>query len=104
MPLTGKLQPTKLRFAPSPSPDVVGYRVYYSADMDISDYETEEFVDVGSETEIDVATLGLPDGQYWFMAVAYDGKGHLSAGSESGPFVLDLTAPEPAGAVEEVVG
>lgn len=104
MPLGGKLQPKTLRFAPSPSPDVAGYRLYYSDDFDISDYETESFVDLGDATEVDVATLGLADGSYWFMAVAYDGNGNLSAGSESGPFVLDVTAPEPAGAVEEVVG
>lgn len=104
MPLTGKLQPKTLRFAPSPSPDVAGYRLYYSTDFDISSYEDESFVDLGLETEVDVATLGLPDGSYWFMAVAYDGAGNLSAGSESGPFVLDVTAPEPAGAVEEVAG
>lgn len=104
MPLTGKLQPVTLRWAASPSPDVAGYRLYYSTDFDISDYETEDYIDAGDFTEYDVADLGLPDGQYWFMAVAYDAKGHLSAGSESGPFVLDLTAPDPAGAVEEIVG
>lgn len=104
MPLSGKLQPVTLRWAASPSPDVTGYRLYYSTDFDISDYETESFIDVGLNTEQDVAALGLPDGSYWFMAVAYDAKGHLSAGSESGPFVLDLTAPEPAGAVSEVIG
>jgi hypothetical protein len=104
MPLTGKVQPKTLRFAPSNSPDVTGYRLYYSDDFDISDYETESFVDLALETEVDVSTLGLPDGRYWFMAVAYDAAGNLSAGSESGPFVFDVTAPNPAGAVEIVDG
>jgi len=104
MPLTGRLQPKTLRWAASPSPDVAGYRLYYSTDFDISDYESESYVDVGPATEYDIADLGLEDGQYWFMAVAYDEAGNLSAGSESGPFVLDVTAPEPAGVVEEVVG
>lgn len=104
MPLSGNVQPLRVRWAPSPSPDVAGYRLYYSTDFDISDYTTEDYVDVGPVTEYDVADLGLADGEYWLMAVAYDARGNLSPGSESGPFIFDLTAPEPAGAVEEVDG
>lgn len=104
MPLAPRVQPKLLRFAPSSSPDVAGYRLYYSQDDDISNYETESFVDVGLNTEVDVNALGIPDGEYWFMAVAYDGAGNLAGGSESGPFVFDVTAPNPAGAVEVVDG
>lgn len=102
MAFNGQLQPRILRWTASPSPDVAGYRLYYSQSPD-ADY-TGTYVDVGNSTEVDVATLGLPDGNYYFTAIAYDAVGNLSAGTESGPFTLDLTAPEPAGVVEVVDG
>lgn len=102
MPLQARLSQRVLRFDPSPSPDVTGYRLYYSPDADISSYENEDYIDIGTRTEITMQELldaGLEEREYWFMAVPYDAAGNLAGGEESGPFVFDLTPPEPAGAV-----
>ena len=104
MPLPGRTVPLFLRWNPSASPDTAGYRLYYSQQPEISDYDNDLYVDVGDVTRYDVTQLGVEDGAYYFIAIPYDGRGQLGDGDESGPFVLDLTFPSRAGAVEVETG
>ena len=101
--INSKVMPGKhIAFAPSPSEDVVGYRMYYCSE---SDELTDEsaFIDVGNRTELDIPgefdQLSQLDGLYKLAMVAYDEEGNFS---ESGPELvipLDFVPPEPPGAI-----
>ncbi|MGD9101494.1 MAG: Ig-like domain-containing protein, partial [Anaerolineae bacterium] len=74
-----------LTWSTSPSPDVAGYRLDWSAGQ----------VDVGDTT---VFTTGLlTDGVYTWTVAAYDGVGHTSDYTDTWSFTVDTTPPQPPG-------
>lgn len=90
-------------FEPSPTEDVVGYRMYYCPEGEQLT-ESSPFVDVDKRLEFDVPgefeELKNLDGSYRVAMVAYDDEMNLSA---SGPEVivpLDFLPPEAPGAIE----
>ena len=92
-----------VKFEPSPSPDVIGYRMYYAPEGEPLT-ERSPFVDVDKRLEFDVPgefeELKNLDGSFRVAMVAYDDEGNLSA---SGPEVivpLDFLPPEAPGAIE----
>jgi hypothetical protein len=89
-------------FAPSPSADVAGYRMYFCPEGEQLT-ESSPFVDVGNRTEFDVPgefeALKNLDGRYRVAMVAYDDEGNLSASGLEEIAPLDFLPPEAPGAV-----
>lgn len=89
-------------FAPSPSQDVVGYRMYFCPEEQALT-ESSPFVDVGARTEFDVPgefdSLKNLDGRFRVAMVAYDDEGNLSASGLEEIAPLDFLPPEAPGAV-----
>lgn len=97
------------RFAPSPAPDVAGYRLYYGPSPHTMAYDGP-FVDLGVPPQegdrhvIDLAAypaLGsLPEGNYDLAIVAYDDVGNLSDFAEAENIPLDVEVPAAPGMPE----
>lgn len=97
-----KVQQTILRFAASPSPDVVGYKLYIADALDQLNYDSQSF-ELGNVTEIDMATLDgmtTTDGVYAIGVTAVDDAGNESSMSTAAEVPLDFSAPDAPGAIE----
>lgn len=84
-----------ISFTPSNSPDIAGYRLYYTPEADTLDYNSL-FIDLGVRvSNINLATfdamIGL-DGVYQIGVCAYDEVGNESD-FLTGIVPLDFTAP-----------
>jgi hypothetical protein len=102
MTINATIKKVNVSFAPSPSPDVIGYLMYYCPENEeLTSFSP--FVDIGNRTSFvlpdDFPEIGDLDGLYKAAIVAYDEEENMSS---SGPEVitpLDFTPPEPAGAI-----
>ena len=101
---------TKIRFSPSGSPDVTGYKLYIEQDPNAVSYSSQSF-DLGNPTpvngliEVDVAALpGMTtyDGVYNFGVVAIDDGGNQSSMSIITGGAIDFVAPDPPGEITVV--
>jgi len=94
-----KVKELQLSFPPSPSPDVVGYKLYMVESPAVVDYNSESF-DLGNNTTIDMASLpGMTtkDGVYNIGVTAVDDAGNESSMSKADNIPLDFVAPDPVG-------
>lgn len=94
-----------IKFAPSGSADVTGYKLYLEADPNPVTYSSPSF-DLGNPApvdgmiEVDIATLpGMTsyDGIYNIGVVAVDDAGNESSMSIKDGVTLDFVAPDPPG-------
>lgn len=80
---------------PSPSPDVVGYKIYYCLATDVLNFQSS-FVDVGNVTQVslpqDVPALAGMDDVFKVAIAAYDDGGNEEMGGEA-QLPLDFIAP-----------
>ncbi len=90
-----------LSWLPSPSEDVVSYRVYQGTPDAPPTYESPS-ADVGNVVTVQLPIEGLPavEGQVVFATGAVDRAGNISDLVASEPVLIDVTAPAP---VTEVV-
>jgi hypothetical protein len=91
-----------VKFPPSPSPDVVGYRLYMSEQPTPLDYSAAVY-DLGNVTEIDISTLDgmtTKSGTYDIGIVAVDAAGNESSMSIAEGVIFDFVAPDPPGPIE----
>jgi hypothetical protein len=90
-----------LSFPPSPSADVVGYRLYVQSAPDEVSFNSESF-DLGNSTSIDLALLpgmGTRDGVFNVGVTSYDDAGNESAMTIANDIALDFVSPDPPGAI-----
>lgn len=92
-----KIKSKVLSFPGSSSPDLAGYKLYYGVEAEPT-YESIS-VNLSMETSIDLATLDLAEGDYYFGVTAYDAAGNESDMSMVGPVPLDFTPPDGPGSV-----
>ena len=89
-----------LSFAPSPSPDVAGYRVYWCHADEEPDFNCQS-ADVGMKTDGFLIPPDLPweglDGDYKVAISAYDSVGNEAMG-EAVTVPFDFIAPDAPGA------
>jgi len=90
-----------LSWLPSPSEDVVSYRVYQGTPDAPPTYESPS-ADVGNAVTVQLPIEGLPavEGQVIFAVGAVDRAGNIADLVASEPVLIDVTAPAP---VTEVV-
>ena len=96
-----KVKKATISFAPSGSPDVVGYKLYMTQAPDAVDYNVQSF-DLGNATEIDLSTLpGMTtmDGVYNIGVTAVDDAGNESSMQILEGVALDFVAPDPPGQI-----
>lgn len=97
-----KVKQTILKFPASPSPDVVGYKLYIAEQGAVLDYSSQSH-DLGAATEIDLATIDgmtTTDGVYQLGVTAVDDAGNESSMSVAADVPLDFSAPDAPGALE----
>lgn len=100
----------KLKFAPSASPDVTGYKLYLEEQSNPVSYNSQSFTlgnpaPVGGLIEVDIAALpGMTtyDGVYNLGVVAVDDAGNESSMSVKNGVPLDFVAPDPPGEITVV--
>lgn len=100
----------KIRFSPSGSPDVIGYKLYIEKDPNPVTYTSQSFdlgnpAPAGGLIEVDVAALpGMTtyDGVYNIGVVAVDDAGNQSSMSTKSGVALDFVAPDPPGEITVV--
>lgn len=88
-----------LSFAPSDSPDVVGYKLYIEEAPNPVSYSSQAF-DLGNNTEVDLISLpGMADidSVYNMGVAAVDDAGNESEMSLINDVPLDFVAPNPPG-------
>ena len=93
-----KIKSVSLTFPPSPSPDVVGYRLYMDL-QDVAVTHDSPFFDLPGTTDINLAEV-LPsttDGIYNLGIVAIDDVGNESDFSLISDVPLDFVPPESPG-------
>jgi hypothetical protein len=73
----GRIKRRRISWAPSPSPDIIGYRIYWALNCDVS-YKSEHF-DIDKET-----SLILPDDLPFFPQEAGEMEIGITALSRSG--------------------
>lgn len=98
-----------MKFEPSTSPDVVGYKMYIQESPDPVDY-TSEGIDLGmpptdadGKLVVDLSTLSAlttKDGVYNIGVVAIDDAGNESSMTKAANVPLDFVAPDPPGTLE----
>jgi len=90
-----------LSWLPSPSEDVVSYRVYQGTPDAPPTYESPS-ADVGNAVTVQLPIEGLPavEGMVVFAVGAVDKAGNISDLTAAAPVLIDVTAPAP---VTEVV-
>lgn len=98
-----------MKFEPSTSPDVVGYKMYIQEAPDPVEY-TSEGIDLGmppadadGKLVVDLSTLAAlttKDGVYNIGVVAIDDAGNESSMTKATNVPLDFVAPDPPGALE----
>ena len=97
-----------LKFAASPSPDVVGYRLYIEPMPDEVTYSSES-VDLGNPVNdegfvvIDLASLPeftTKDGRFNIGVTSVDDADNESSMSKAYDVPLDFVAPDPPGVLE----
>jgi hypothetical protein len=102
-----KISGAKIKFAPSGSLDVVGYKLYMEESSNPVGYSSVSF-DLGAPEavdgfiEVDIAELpGMTtyDGVYNLGVVAVDDAGNMSSMSVKNDVALDFIAPDPPGEV-----
>lgn len=100
--IMGKVISKVIKFAASPSPDVVNNRLYYSTEQGLN-YDSD-FVEVGNETDVDgnvVVDLGsflTVEGDYYIGVAAVDDVGNEADIVEyPNAIPLDFQIPEPVG-------
>jgi hypothetical protein len=90
-----------IKFDPSGSPDVAGYKLYMTESGTALSYASPSF-DLGGATEVDISTLpGMTtqNGTYDLGVAAVDEAGNESSMSKAEGVVLDFVAPDPPGPV-----
>jgi len=96
-----KLKGLTISFPPSPSPDVVGYKLYMiESDQELT-YESDSWA-LGNNTEIDLSTLDgmtTKDGTYNIGVTAVDDAGNESSMSVLEGVAVDFVSPDPPGAL-----
>jgi hypothetical protein len=99
-----KIQELTISFAPSPSPDVAGYKLYVELAPDAVHYGSESF-DLGKTTTVNLAELpGMTSksGVYNLGITAVDSVGNESSMSLASNVDLDFLAPDPPGKIEVI--
>jgi hypothetical protein len=99
-----KIKETRLTFPASPSPDVVGYKLYMVEQPDPLDYTAQSW-DLGNLTSVDISTLDgmtTKNGTYDLGVVAVDSAGNESSMSIAEGVVIDFVAPDPPGRISVV--
>jgi hypothetical protein len=97
-----KVKQTIIKFSPSISPDVVGYKLYIAPVPDAVTYESQSF-DLGNQAELDLATLDgmtTTDGVYNLGVTAVDDAGNESSMLTTNDVPLDFSAPDAPSALE----
>lgn len=102
-----KIAPMKLKFAPSPSGDVVSYKLYIETSSKDVNYSSPSFDlgkpnPVGGVIEVNMAELaGITtyEGNYNLGVTAVDEVGNESAMSVKNDVALDFVPPEPPGEI-----
>jgi hypothetical protein len=107
-----KVNQAFIRFAPSPSSDVVGYKLYVAPSPASVEYTSPSFnmgnpAPDGTSGLIVVDLSSLPgmttyDGMYNIGVSSVDDDGNESSMSVKNGVQLDFVAPDPPGAVEVV--
>ena len=96
-----------IKFPPSSSPDVVGYRLYLEEAPNEVTYDSE-FIDLGNPVDpsglvvVDLtqfSELTTKDGVYNIGITAIDDAGNESSMSKASDVPLDFVAPDPPGAL-----
>jgi len=82
----------RLEWDPNSEPDLAGYRIY-SSRTDGGPYSQIE--DVGNVTEYQMDMAGESDGAIYYVATAYDERGHESDYSSQAEYTVDHTPPAP---------
>ena len=106
-----KVKPKKLKFPPSPSPDVVSYTLYVEPAMqptDLSYTSPSEDLgfpvpDIDGKIVVDLQVLDIVrtvDGKYDLGVAAVDDGGNESTMSQLLDVELDFVAPAAPGALE----
>lgn len=96
-----KVKSIVVKYPASPSPDVVGYKLYMAAAPAPVDYDSPSF-DLGKVTEVDISTLeGITskDGTYNLGVTAVDDAGNESSISIVEGVAIDFAAPDPPGVI-----
>lgn len=96
-----KIKPKVLSFDPSPSTDVVGYKLYMEVSPTAVNYGSK-MIDLGLVTKVDLGALeGMKDseGVYNIGIIAIDASGNESSMSLLNDVPLDFVAPNPPGAI-----
>ena len=91
----------KIKWGASTSPDVVGYRIFWTDDDTFPTYESR-FVDVGNVTEVQLPLAGMEaiEDTLTIGIAAVDTAGNVSDISSVVDVPLDAVAPEaPSGVV-----
>lgn len=94
-----KVKSAILSFPVSPSPDIVGYKLYYALAPEVLTYDSP-FVDLGMQTSYDLATLPGASGTdvlYNFGVTALDEVGNESDMKMVENVSLDFAAPDAPG-------
>jgi hypothetical protein len=99
-----------IKFAPSASADVTGYKMYLEADPGTVNYNSQSFAlgnpaPVDGMINVDIAALpGMTtyDGVYNIGVVAVDDAGNESSMSVKTGVALDFVAPDPPGEITVV--
>lgn len=103
MTIKSKMIKRRIKFAPSPSPDVTGYRMFFCPEAEELT-EASKSIDIGNRTEFEIpgefADLAGLDGIYKAAIVAYDDAGNMSASGLEAIVPLDFLPPEAPGALE----
>jgi len=100
-----RISSRRVNFAPSPSPDVAGYRMYYCPEEEELT-KNSPYIDIGNRTEFVVPDdfaeddpIRMVEGVYRASIVAYDEEGNMASGSPEAIVPLDFRPPEPAGPI-----
>lgn len=94
-----KISGKKLSFPGSGSPDVVGYKIYYTLTGGTLDYDAP-FADIGLNLEVNLEDyFGIADGRFDLGVVAVDDAGNESDMSIVLDVPLDFIAPDPPGEI-----
>lgn len=97
----GKVKQTIVSFVPSPSPDVMGYKIYIEQVPNPVSYDSKSY-DIGNNTSIDISTLPdmtTTDGIYNIGITAYDDSNNESSMSIMENVSLDFLAPDAPGGI-----
>ena len=96
-----KVKSAILKFDPSDSPDVVGYKLYMEQSPLVVSYDSQSY-DLGNNTEVDLSTIPdmtTRDGVYNLGISAVDDAGNESSMSLMNDVPLDFLAPNPPGEI-----